>query len=131
MNNGGRVRVTEKELRNDRDRDNDRYDRNDRYNDNYGMHEREFNAALREIRSQWIGSRKMTLARSTINDNRLNVAQVRQVLQSFSTDRQKLELARMAYRNTSDRNDFLSLRDVFESRSSREEFERLIRSNRY
>ena len=132
--------MTEKEIRNrddrdrGRDRDRDRYDRDDRYDDRdnrYGMRDYEFNAAIREIRSQWMGSKKMTLASNTVMQNRLSVAQVREVLVSFNDDRDKLELAKLAYRNTTDRHAFSALYSVFDSRSSRQELERYIRSYRY
>ena len=115
---------------------NDSYgDRNGGYgngnygNGNYGnqaMNDRDFSQVLQKIRSQWFG--KLNTARDEVNGHYFNVYQVRQLLDLFSSESDKLELAKLAYRNTVDRQNFRQLYDIF-SYQSQAELDRYIRSS--
>jgi hypothetical protein len=96
---------------------------------NQAMNENDFNQLLQKIRNQWVG--KITVARDGINKNYLTTYQVRQILQVFSSESDKLELAKLAYRNTVDQRNYTQLYDVFSFQSSRDELDQYIRNNRW
>ena len=112
---------------------------NDSYgndNGNYGnngynqaMSDYDFNQMLQKIRGQWFG--KINTAKEEINNNYFTTLQVKQILQLFSSENDKLELAKLAYRNTLDQRNFTQLYDVFAYQSSRDELDQYIRNNRW
>lgn len=153
----GRLQFDEKRVGNGNDRDDrnwrdrdDRYgrdrddrdwrDRDDRdwsgrdrtgggYNDySRAMSDADFNTFLQRIRSQWFG--KMNTAREGIAANYFTTQQVRQVLQIFSSESDRLELARLSYRRVVDPRSFTQLYDLF-STSGQADLDRYIRENRY
>lgn len=141
VNRFGRALVDEKAL-NDR---NGRWDDDD-YNGGYGngnggygnnnggynqaMSSAEFDQLLSRVKNQWFGSGKMNTARSALQANYFTTAQVRQLLQQFASDSDKLELAKLAYRNTVDNRSYYQLYDVFSFQESRNELERYLRDFR-
>lgn len=115
----------------------DRYDRdwksNDRNSGGYSdysraMSDADFNTFVQRIRSQWIG--KMNTARDGIRSNYFTTYQVRQVLQIFSSENDRLELAKIAYSRVVDPRSFTQLYDLF-SASGQAELDRYIRDTRY
>jgi hypothetical protein len=142
INRFGKALVDERDLR----YNNDGYGNNGNYgnnnggygnnNGNYGnnnynqpMKDYDFNQLLQKIRSQWIG--KQSAAKDAINSNYFTTLQVRQVLQLFSSENDKLELAKLAYRNTVDQRSYTQLYDVFSYQSSKDELDQYIRNNRW
>src|SRR5215208_1457405 len=75
------------------------------------MGDNEFNQLVQKIRNQWFG--KLNTAKDALNSNYLNVYQVRQVLQIFSSENDKLELAKLSYKNIVDTQNFRQLYDLF------------------
>lgn len=155
----GRLQFDEKRINNRNDRDNrDRRDRDDRYdrdrddrdwrerddrdwsnrdrdrnsggyNDyNRAMSDADFNTMVQRIRSQWIG--KMNTARDGIRSNYFTTHQVREVLQLFSSENDRLELAKIAHSRVVDPRSFTQLYDLF-SASGQAELDRYIRDARY
>ena len=129
----------------DRDRDwNDRDSRWDGRNRNGGsnnggyennggygrqMSDYDFSRALNSISMQRGDFQKMESARRLINTSFFSSTQVRQMLQLFSFDNDKLDLAKLAYSKTVDKQNFSVVSDVFSSYSSRDELARYIRSH--
>lgn len=114
--------------RNERDRRN-----NDRtsggYNDfSRAMSDADFNSFVQRVRSQWFG--KMNTAREGISANYFTTAQVRQVLQLFNSENDRLELAKLSYRRVVDPRSFTQVYDLF-SASGQADLDRYIRDNRY
>ena len=158
IGNNGRVAMEERrsaygndDRRNDRDydrnnRDKDRYDRrngdynnrrydnnndwnnnrrdNDRYNQ--AMSNYNFNQLVQRIRSQWFG--KFNTAREAVNNNNFNTYQVKQLMLLFSSDSERLELAKQAYRNTVDPRNYSQVYDAL-SYASQNELSRYIRND--
>jgi hypothetical protein len=129
VNRFGKALVDERVINNrDKNNDDDWYDKgygsggnNDGgYNNDYhqAMSDYEFNQVLKKIRSQWIG--KMSTAKDEINGHYFTTGQVRQLLQLFSSETDKLELAKLSYRNVVDRQNFRQLYDLFTYRSQKE-----------
>jgi hypothetical protein len=116
-----------------RDRDHRDWRNDDRnsggYNDyNRAMSDADFNSFVQRVRSQWFG--KMNTAREGISANYFTTAQVRQVLQLFNSENDRLELAKISYRRVVDPRSFTQLYDLF-STSGQADLDRYIRDNRY
>jgi len=99
---------------------------NNRYNQ--AMNDNDFNQLVQKIRNQWIG--KISTARDAVNNNYFNTYQVRQILQIFSSESDRLELAKLSYRNVVDQQNFRQLYDLF-SYQSQTELDRSTRDSRY
>jgi hypothetical protein len=125
INSFGKALVDERAINNNySDDDDDWYDKGSGngsgYNNDYhqAMSDYEFNQVLQKIRSQWFG--KLSAARDEIGNNYFNTSQVRQVLQIFSSESDKLELAKLSYKKIADRQNFRQLYDLFSNRSQTE-----------
>ena len=116
-----------------------RYERDNRYENNNGdnkgnyqtgyhrpLNETDYNRFLQHVKDQWF-SGKLTAAREGFTRNKFSTVQVKQVLQLFSTDSDKLDLAKLVYRNITDPTSFYQLYDVFSFQSSKDELERHTR----
>lgn len=145
----GRVAIDEKRERNrndryDRNERDDRYNRDDsynrnpydRYNNNYSNNYRrpitdnELALMMQYIKKQWLNDRLNT-AKSAVSSNCLTTSQLRQVLELFSFDKDKLDLAKLGYRNIADPRNYYLLYDALSFRSSREELELFVKEYRY
>ncbi|MGZ3837565.1 MAG: DUF4476 domain-containing protein [Flavisolibacter sp.] len=100
--------------------------RNNSYNN--AMSDADFNHLVQKIRSQWFG--KLNSAKTAVGNNYFNTYQVRQILQIFSSESDKLQLAELAYRNTVDPNNFRQLYDLF-SYQGQNALDNYIRNYRY
>jgi hypothetical protein len=105
------------------------------YNDNsngyrQAINEYDFNALLNRVKGQWFNNSKLNTVKEALPNNYFNTSQLRQLLQLFSVDKDKLELAKLAYRNTIDQRNYYTLNDVFSFQSSKDELEEYIRNQR-
>jgi hypothetical protein len=131
INRFGKAMVDEKVLSNrNSDWGDDNWNDQDGYNNGYNqaMNDYDFNQLVQKIRNQWLG--KMTTARDAVNNNHFNVYQVKQIIELFSTESDKLELAKLSYKNLVDRQNFRQLYESF-SYQSQTELDRYVRDYRY
>jgi hypothetical protein len=91
------------------------------------MADYDFNQLIQKIRNQWLG--KLSAARDGINGNYFNTSQVRQIVQIFSSETDRLELAKLSYRKTVDRQNYRQLYDLL-SYQSQSELDSYIRDFR-
>ena len=108
----------------------------DRGNGGYGngsynnaMNDYDFSRALNSLNMQRDQFRKIDAAKQIISTNFFTSVQVRQMLQSFSFENDKLDLAKMAYDKTVDKQNFYMVNDAFQYSSSKDELARYIRSH--
>jgi hypothetical protein len=113
------------------------YDQDEKYGDydtNYGygksMSDREFNQVLQSISTEWLESNKLKSATQIVTTNSITTSQVKQLMQLFSFENNKLDLAKKAYPNTVDKNNFFTVNDEFSFNSSKDDLARFIRSFR-
>lgn len=137
VNNNGRLNMDERidryGDRNDRrwndNRRDDRYpnngydNRNNNYDKAYGnyrnaMSDYAFNQLVQRINSQWLG--KLNAAKEAVNNNYLSTYQVRQVMQLFTSNNERLDLAKQAYRNTVDPQNYNQLNNLLSYPAQRE-----------
>jgi hypothetical protein len=143
INRFGKALVDERVINGNRKDDDDWYDgdyqkgndnnggyNNGGYNNGYrqAMNDYDFNQLLQKIQKQWLG--KISSAKEAVNNNYFNTYQVKQVLQIFSSESDRLELVKLSYKNVVDQQNFRQLYDLF-SYESQSELDRYIRDFRY
>ena len=113
------------------DRDYRRDNRGNRRDDYTGqpMNDHEFNQAKETLRREWLESSRLNSARQLLTRNFYTTRQVREILQLFNFENNKLELAKHAYGRTTDKRNYHLVNDLF-SNSSRDELARYIRDYR-
>jgi hypothetical protein len=131
INRFGKAMVDERVINGYDDDDDSWYDNpNGGYDNSYhqAMSDYDFNQLLQKVRNQWFG--KLNTARDAVNANYLNTYQIKQVLQIFSSENDRLDLAKLSYKNVVDRQNFRQLYDLF-SYQSQTELDRYTRDFRY
>ena len=97
------------------------------YNGPYGcpypMDASAFQSAKRSIKSKSFEDTKMTLAKQIAKANCLSVAQVKEILELFTFEDNKLEYAKFVYDYTCDVGNFYLVNDVFTFESTVEELD--------
>ncbi|HYF31424.1 MAG TPA: DUF4476 domain-containing protein [Chitinophagaceae bacterium] len=152
INRNGRVQVQEFDLdrkndrrgkgRWDRDdrwdndrRDDDRWDNDRRDDDRWdrdidrpgrGVSNQSFQSMMQTLRRESFDNSRLTLAKQMMDRNYFETSQVREMLQLFSFESNRLDLAKHAYRNTVDKQNYFALYDVFSFSGSKEELARYI-----
>jgi len=113
------------------DRNNDRRD-DDRWNERPGrgydraVSHNEFQSMKQTLRRENFENTRLTLAKQMIDRNSFESAQVKEMMQMFSFESNRLEIAKYAYRNTVDKNSFYTVYDAFSFNSSKDELSRYI-----
>jgi hypothetical protein len=137
----GKIKISEEMMR--------RYDRDDRgrnnprnshhpYEDKYSdgrrysqpMSDRMFMSAKETIRRESFDKDKLMIAKQIVANNSFYSSQVKELVQLFSFDDAKLDLAKFAYARTLDRNNYFILYDAFAFRRSKEELVNYTQQNR-
>ncbi len=118
---------------NDRDRDRDWDDRNDGRDRDWNSNNRvmsssEFYQFIDALRRESFENNRMTSAKHVINKSYFTSEQVRQMLQVFNFEHNKLDLAKYAYARTSDKRNYYVVNDVLTTNHSKEELARYIRN---
>lgn len=136
INRFGKVMVDERRI----DRNDDWYENDDNYDNDGGwypddntnriMSDREFTQAKETLRREWFENSRVTTAREMIERNYFSSRQVKELLELFSFENNKLDLAKLAYGKTTDRRNFNIVFDVFSMSSSKNELARYIREYR-
>ena len=114
----------------------DRYnDRNGQYNDrhnrnDYGvrnMTEQSFSSMVQTLRREYSENSRLALARQIMDRNYFTSEQVKYLLQLFSFENHKLDLAKYAYRFTTDQRNYFVVYDALSYSSSKEQLAEHIR----
>jgi len=112
------------------DRNDNRYERDDNNRNGYQMSNDRFSKAMFVLERENFDNTRFTIAKEIVEDNYLSAGQVKQMLQLFSFDVNKLELAKYAYSKTIDKNNYFMLYDVFAMNSYKERLAEFVRNNR-
>ncbi|MBI1343847.1 MAG: DUF4476 domain-containing protein [Terrimonas sp.] len=91
------------------------------------MNDYAFSQAIQTIGREWFEADKLKKAEDIISTNRMSSSQVKQVVQLFSFENNKLALAKFAYANTVDKQNYYIMNDVFSFNSSKKELDNYIR----
>jgi hypothetical protein len=109
-------------------KDDRKYDRDDRFE--RAMSDHEFNRAMQSLRNEWFENNKLQKAKQIVDANFMTTAQVKEMVLQFGFENNKLELAKYAYRRTTDQRNYYIIGDAFSFSSSRQELDRYIRNYR-
>jgi thymidine kinase len=93
------------------------------------MTDNEFNRVLDNISKERFENNMVKSATQIINANFFTSEQVKQMLQLFNSENNKLDLAKLAYDQTVDQRNFSVVNDVFSYSNSKDELARYIRSH--
>lgn len=146
VNRFGKVFIDEQAIDNRNDDGwNNRDDRNsggwgnDRNNDGWGnngnnryqpMEQQKFQQLKQSVERSNFDDNRMDLLRSVIPNNAFTAQQIKELVQLMSFEQKKLELAKYAYRYTTDRGNYFIVNDAFNYGTSKTELTRYIASYR-
>ncbi len=96
------------------------------------MSEYDFNAMLQDVRSRFLPFEKMNTLTGIFNNtsNYFTTAQAKQLIELVSSESNRLQLAKSAYRNVVDRSNYRTMYDLLNSQSSRSELDAYIAAYR-
>jgi hypothetical protein len=109
---------------------NNNWNNNNDYNTNRAMNTQSFDNFKQTLRNESFDNTKMNIAKQVINSNYFTTAQIREVLQLFSFENNKLETGKYAYKNTLDKSNYFSLTDCFTFSNNKDELMRYIQNYR-
>jgi hypothetical protein len=144
----GRTNIDEQKIRDNRkgDRDDEKFDsdhhdgdRDGKYSsdNSYGdyrfsqvMSNRDFDLVLQSIQREWFENNKMESARQIITTNYFTSEQVKEMIQLFNFENNKLELAKLAYKKTVDPENYRCVIEQLTFSSNKAELSRYIQDCR-
>ncbi len=99
-------------------------------NTNVAMSDAYFNNLYQSIQLQFLPGEKMSSLVNVFNNtsNYFTSAQARQLIQLVSSETNRLQLAKLAYRTITDRNNFSQLYDLFISPAARNELDIYVKA---
>jgi hypothetical protein len=100
------------------------------YSYNNAMSDLDFSNVLRSMQKEWFEKNRAKSASQIISSSYFTSGQVKQILQMFTFEDMKLDLAKQAYGKTVDQRNYGIVNDVFSFSGSRDELARHIRSFR-
>jgi len=110
---------------------NNRNNRDPRYdNNNRAMSDNDFINAKESLTREWFENKRANLAKQVFDGNYFRSSQVKDLLQLFTFENNKLELAKYAYGRTVDKGNYIIINDVLTFSNSKDELARYIRDFR-
>jgi hypothetical protein len=79
----------------------------------WAMSPSDFESAKKSIAAKSFEDSKLTIAKQVLNSNCLNASQVREIMDQFTFEQNKLDWAKFAYGKTVDRNNYFKINDGF------------------
>lgn len=94
------------------------------------MTDAQFTSLYESIRKKWLPYSKYSAAVEAFssNTNVFTTAQVRQIIALLSSESNKLELAKLAFDNVADKQNFRSIYDLFTTQDSKDELDSYLRT---
>jgi len=135
VNRFGKAMVDERRIeRNDdwfEDDYNDDYD-NGGWNSGYSnvMKPHEFESVKESVSKEWLESNRLSTTKFIIDKYNFTTLQVRELMMLFAFEKNKLEVAKYAYRKTVDKHNYHQVNEVFSFNSSKDELARFLRESR-
>jgi hypothetical protein len=102
------------------------------YNNNciYGMSESDFRSAKSSISSSSFDDTKEKTFKQVVSSKCVNTAQVKEMLQLFSFEDTKLDMAKYAYNYVVDPSNYYTINDIFTFDSNKDELSNYVMTNR-
>lgn len=103
---------------------------NNDYNSSRAMNIQSFDNFKQTMRNESFDNTRMNIAKQVIAANYFTTAQIKEVVQLFSFENNKLDIAKYAYKNTLDKNNYFSLTGCFSFSNNKDELIKYIRDYR-
>lgn len=110
--------------------DNNWNDNNCNNNTGMAMNSQSFSSFRQSLQNERFDNTRMNMAKTVINANYFTTAQIKELMPLFSFEGNKLEIAKYAYKNTLDKNNYFSIADSFTFSSNKEELMQYIQNYR-
>jgi hypothetical protein len=94
------------------------------------MSDNDFINAKESLTREWFENKRANLAKQVFDGNYFRSSQVKDLLQLFTFENNKLELAKYAYGRTVDKGNYIIINDVLTFSNSKDELARYIRDFR-
>lgn len=94
------------------------------------MSEREFSSFMNAVKRQGFDDGKLDIMRTQLVRTSFNTRQIEEMMKTLSFDKNRLELAKMAYKNCIDRRNYFELFDAFDFESYARELNKYIQNQR-
>lgn len=135
VNRFGKVMMDERRMdRNDDFGDEDYYGNgNTGWNGgrDYAVSSRDFETLKYSLKKEWFENSRLTIAQMAIDKNRFTTQQVKELMQLFVFENNRLEIAKSAYRKTVDKENYYQVNDALFFTSKKKELADYIRSCRF
>ena len=96
----------------------------------FAMPDNNFQQALELIRKESFENGKLSIAKQVLDNNMLNISQIKQICAVFDFDKTRLEFVRDAYSKCTEKENYYLLNSVFEFNSSKTEFDKFLKSQK-
>ncbi len=103
---------------------------NGTWNNNIAMNARDFMMLKQTIARETYETTRLSIAKQAINGNYFSAQQVMEIMQLFSYENNKLDIAKYAFRYAADKNSYYQVADALGYSVSKEELMRYIQQNR-
>ena len=131
INRFGRAFIDERQMDqayyasyNENEQDHDGADWNNNGNYMQPMNGRSFEQFRETLKNESFDNTRTVIAKQTIATNYFSTAQVKEIVQLFSFENNKLDIAKYSYKYTVDKNNYFMLNDAFSFSGSKEEIGR-------
>ncbi len=119
-------RIDDRDVRDNRD------NRDGRYDNGYSnvISQKDFDQVKQSLQKEWFENNRITSAKFIIENNYFTAGHVKELMMLFSFDDKKLEIAKLAYRKTADKQNYYICNEALTFSSNKEELARFIRESR-
>jgi hypothetical protein len=107
----------------------DGYFEDDHYSSN-AISSRDLDQVKESLRKEWLESNRLKSAKFIIDNNNFTTIQVKSLMELFTFESNKLEIAKYGYGKTIDRKNYFLLNDALTFSNSKDELARFIRNYR-
>lgn len=94
------------------------------------MYDKDFQMALDLIKKESFENGKITVAQQVVDNNFLNISQIKQICAVFDFDKSRLEFVKSAYPKCVEKNNYYLLNSVFDFSSSKMDFDKFLQSQK-
>ena len=123
INRFGKIYVDEQPLMGS---NTERYQGTNKYRRNFAMSAQDFNVLKQRVNAMRFTDEKMILVKEASFRNQFSSSQVVELIKEFSFESDKLEVAKLLYMNTIDKNNFYLVYSEFRFSSTKTELEKYI-----
>lgn len=100
------------------------------YHNNNAMSTSSFEQFKQSLKNESFDNTRLNMAKQVIAANYFTSAQVKELVGMFSFDNSKLDLAKFAWKYTTDKENYFIINDVFNFSNSKDELIRFIQANK-